>query len=140
MDSTIYQDFVKPSLCIELMSAGLIPFTAFKWRVKKNDTQLRTILFDLDDYYIDGFNQLDIIDNPLYLKAFQIKDMEKLLPDYLLSRNNNMYELHCSSLFNMDVETSDRLPDVFAITVLKAIQHKKINVESAIKIINKNIH
>lgn len=139
MDSTIYQDFVKPSLCIDLMNAGLLPFTAFKWRVNGNSTQLHTILFDLDNYYLEGFQHLDIIDKPTYLKAFQVKDMEKLLPDYMLTRNNNIYELHCSNLFDMAVETADRLPDVFAITVLKAIKHKKINIANAINLLNKNI-
>ena len=59
--------------------------------------------------------------------------MEKLLPDYLLNKNNNEYELSCSNLFQFEIEKGSRLPDVFAKAVLKGIQQHKINVQEAIK-------
>ncbi len=137
MDLVSYQEFVNPNICYRLMKLGLIINTAYKWRVVNEHGTLTTTIFDVDEYYIQGNKHTDAIEKPTYIQAFQIKDMERLIPDYMLTRNNTEYELHCSSLFDMTVEKSNRLPDVFAIMVLKAIESKKIDVQQAITILTK---
>lgn len=136
INSSLYQDFVYPNICRALMEQGLKVNTVYKWRILNGQATLTTNAFDKDEYYIQGNKHTDAIEKPGYIQAFQIKDMEKLLPDYMLTRNNTEYELHCSNLFDMEVEKANRLPDVFAITVLKAIESKKINVAHAIKVLN----
>jgi hypothetical protein len=122
----LYESFVDVGLCMLLYREGLNPITPFKWRVLRHAATLTTTVFDTDNYYVDGQKMVDAIDAPAYFPAFTIGDLQKILPDYLLNKNNNEYELSCSSLFKLDVETSDRMPDVFAKVVIKGLAEYKL--------------
>lgn len=101
--------------------------------MENGQATLFTVAFDEDNYYRQAFENLNHVKPRTIIPAYQVNDMEKLLPDYMLTKTNVEYELNCSSLFSFEVETGIRLPDVFASVVLKGIQQHKIDVTLAIK-------
>lgn len=131
----LYQSFVHPYLCKQLWNLGLNATTVFCWKKEQEDYLLVTLAFDEDGYYNLAYGNSNFVAPMPLFNAFQTADMEKLLPDYLLTKNNNEYELHCSSLFSLDIEKSDRMPDVFAKLVIKSIEQRKIDIHHAIKMI-----
>lgn len=134
LDHPLLQSFVSPAICRQLLDAGLNIKAPFCWKQERGGkTSLYSLSFDDDCYYTAAYN-LQVQMNAITLvPAFQLMDMEKLLPDHLLSKTNNVYELNCSSLFCFDVERGTRLPDVYAAVVLKGIQEYKIDAGKAIK-------
>lgn len=138
-DKPLYQCFVSPGLCSMLHDAGLKIQAPFCWRFTGTKACLFSLVFDEDHYYQQALENINHIDQLVLIPAFQIKDMEKLLPDYMLTKNNVEYELFCSSLFEFDVQKSNRLPDVFAYMVIKGIEQRKIDVSLAIKKITTKI-
>ena len=143
LDGQLYRSFVAPQLCVELREAGLYAITPFCWyqpdKEKPDIWHLFSLQFDLDEYYSKAFGNVNYVSPINFVNAFQFKDMESLLPDYLLTRNNTDYELHCSSLFSLDVLNDGRMPDVFAKMVLKGIRERKIDIENARTIFNAKI-
>ncbi len=134
LESSLHQSFVSPSICIQLLDAGLNIKAPFCWHVLgTNKFKLFSLAFDEDSYYTASYNAAMQLNAISLVPAFQIMDMVKLLPDHLLNRNNNEYELSCSSLFSFEVEKGTRMPDVYAAMVLKGIQAYKINTVEAIK-------
>ena len=128
------QSFVDPNICQELVDAGLKITAPYCWLHEFKKYTLYSLAFDEDDYYEPGY-QAKIQLGASFIPAFQIEDMQQLLPDWLLNKNNNEFELHCSSLFSLDIEKAGRIPDAFAKMVLKAILKRKIDVAHAIKTI-----
>ncbi len=122
----IYQSFVDVNLSQQLHHAGLNVKTNFIWIIRNGEANLYTEVFDKDKYYMQAEKNVDFINTSYQIPAFELKDIESLLPDYLLSRNGKEYELSCSNLFEIDIMKHDRLPDVFALTVLKALEQRKI--------------
>lgn len=133
LDNPLCQCFVSPKLCKELYEAGMVGSLFYIWRTEKAVPELFTLAFDEDKYYLQGFNNLISINQLKFIPAYQVKDMEKLLPDYLLCKTNIEYELSCSNLFQFDVEKNKRMPDVFAMMVLKGIRSGKIDPVLAMK-------
>ncbi len=133
-DNPLYQCFVSPKICQDLVNAGLmVNEISFHWRLNRCHAELFTLEFDEDNYYRQAFKNLEHFSRIELIPAFQIKDMEKLLPDHILSKNNIEYELNCSSLFEFEVQKNTRMPDVYAMMVLKGIEQHKIDPGLAIK-------
>lgn len=135
MNLPIMQDFVSPTLCIDLVLAGLNLKTPFQYRVVNNTATLDSNCFDTDNYYEDGRKYLQLIRPATFIPAFQIVDMEKLLPDYLLGRVNNHFILRCDDMFKLDEEQNERIPDAFAMMVLQGFRKRILQADYCIKIL-----
>lgn len=132
----IIQDFVKPLLCNELLVAGLHVKTNYLWVVNESIADLFTDAFDPDNYYKDSFSLLAAFKNASnILPAFQIRDMERLLPPYLLSKSCAGYELSLERMYDMPTITGDRLPDVYAMMVLECLRKRLLTAELCIKLL-----
>jgi hypothetical protein len=119
-DSTLYQCFVDPEICRQLMDAGLGVNMPFCWIVKNGKAHLFSLAFDEDNYYSQAFANVGHVNPFVIIPASKI---------------NIEYELNCSSLFEFDVEKASRMPDVYAKMVLKGIVQGKIDpVQAIIKI------
>lgn len=134
LNDCYYQSFVAPGICEQLVSAGLQVDTPFFWVFKGRMAELYSYAFDKDNYYVQADANVNFISNIIKVPAYQIMDMQKLLPDFILTRADNSYKLNCSTLFEGPI-TTERMPDVFASMVLKAILHRKIDLYEASKIL-----
>ena len=145
LNNPVYRSFVAPDLCIDLHNAGLLINTPFNWIVEEGGEE---VLLATD--FFDDLTQKMSKANIAYLvkykgihcmgtryPAFTFADMTMILPDFLLSRNNIEYEIHCSSLFPMEVEKAERFPDAAAAIVIKAIIKNLIPLNQAINLILK---
>jgi hypothetical protein len=135
LDKSLYCSFVDPNICKQLVDEGLTVDTPYHWICKGKDAELFTLSFDVDRYYAQAQKNVDFIDAPVRIPAFQTGDMVKLLPDHMLVKNNNEWELACSDLFDLQIERAPRMPDVYAWVVLKAFKQRKLNVQVALKTI-----
>jgi hypothetical protein len=130
------QDFVKPILCHELQAAGVQVKTIYQWVITNGLASLHTQIFDIDDYYQEGYKHIMAVNPPSHiLPAFQIKDVEKLLPPYLLSRDERGYELSLEKMYQMPSMNCDRMPDVFARMVLECLKQKVLKAEECVKVL-----
>ena len=132
-----YQSFVDPELSAQLWNLGLCAKTHFMWRTPgKGEVELYTNLFDVDGYYAQGVANLKYIKGPEYaFSAFQLGDMEKLLPDYTIDRVINKYTLCMENMWGIAPAESDRLPDVFAKMVLQLLEKNKIFIPRAMEML-----
>lgn len=135
MKSPVYKEFVSATLCNELMQAGLEVQLPFFWKVYQKAI-LKSFAFDNDDYYKEG----DIVIDQLYpptaiIPAFQIGDLDKLMPDYYISRVNNEFTLSILDIYRMGSVTEKRLPDAYAKMILACIHHHIIWPAKAIHIL-----
>ena len=132
-DSPIYQCFVTDSLCKDLHEAGLTPHTCYHYKVEGNRTTLCTYIFDHDDYYANGDKLLDQWGgNHHIVPAYQLKDIEKILPGhYLLQRNEKGYELMLEDIYGLPAQTATRMPDVFALMIREGLKKRVIKLEHA---------
>ena len=142
MNHPTYQSFVSPHIVRHLQIAGLEvhPFSTM-WRVDKNDQcEIKNFLFDEDRYYKDSQEALDhLYPAKHYMPAFQLRDMDILLPDYFIQRDNGHYTIAIANLFDVESVTDHRLPDALAIMVLDCIKARIIQPEEAVKEILKNL-
>lgn len=130
-NSPLYQCFVHPTLCRQLLEAGLTPHLPYHYRITDCSTELNTYAFDKDDYYAEGDKLLDRWGgNLVYLPAFQLKDVEKCLPGhYLVQHNEQGYTLMLENIYHIPEQLDQRLPDVFARAVLEGIRARVIRVD-----------
>ena len=136
-DHPLYQSFVNPDNCRLLVRAGLNTDTPFVWKMlPNNNVQLFTLAFDDDNYYSIGQRYLQEF-KPQTLPAFQLKDMEKLLPDYYMEKQGQLYRLLCTTWFENKQIQDERLPDAFARMIYTGLLEKKIHPYMAIELINK---
>ena len=133
LNNHLYQSFVDPAICQQLINAQLLVNTSYKWLIENDKAVLFTLAFDEDNYYEQAYKNIEHVNPIVMIPAYQVIDMEKLLPDHMLTKTNTEYELHCSCLFEFDVERGTRLPDVYAKMVLRGIEKRKIDVGLAIK-------
>lgn len=131
--------FVSPKICNDLVVAGLCAETAYKWKVYNDIAKLSTHVFDLDNYYEEGFQAQDFINPPrIVLPAYSIKDVEKLLPiGYLLTISDNGYEASLSSLYPGESCKAERMPDVFAKLLLQTIRYNYVSLKEINLILSK---
>jgi hypothetical protein len=131
-ENILFQNFISPTLCKELVLAGFKPKVNFYWKgyVSKH-TELVSNLFDPDSYYTDGQQLSDSISPPAYsLPAFTIKDIEKELPAFCMtSDGQGNYEIMLDKNYEVPACTADRLPDAFGKIFLQALNKHVINLQ-----------
>jgi hypothetical protein len=153
MDQPLYQDFVSPQLCKELMHLGLTPDVPYHYRIFGSISELNTFAFDKDDYYQLSQGDIDFINNaklnpfkttegfvkiadtqPVRFEkvpAYQVKDMEKLLPgNWLLQKNEKGYELLLERIYGIQEQVAFRLPDVFAQAVVFGLKKRIMKLQN----------
>ncbi len=137
MKSPLHQSFVHPDICRRLANAGINMNTPYIWKAMPDgQTMLFTLAFDVDCYYTNGQQYISEFNPPANTPAFQLGDMEKLLPDYYLERSNGNFKLLCSAWFPDRHFEDTRLPDLLARIVNLALIDGKIHPVMAIEIIN----
>jgi hypothetical protein len=136
-DSPIYQGFVQPMYCKMLLELGINTDTPFVWKKIPNGAViLFSLAFDEDDYYSHGQNIIQEF-KPEILPAFQLMDMQRLLPDdWYMEKCNKLFRLICSAWDTGKITQGQRLPDVFAMMVVHGLNTRKIHPVDAIEIIN----
>lgn len=126
----LYQGFVSPALCDQLQRFGVTTDTPFHWRLTGTITELYSFAFDKDDYYRSAYANIDYICQPVgIIPAYQIKDVEKPLPPYLLAHHEKGYVVMCDNLYGLQEQTADRLPDVYAMMLLEGIKKRVIKID-----------
>ena len=131
-DAQIYQCHVTPMLCKELRDLGLTEMTTHQWKVYKHDTILDTTAFDMDDYYLSARKHVDFINPPVHvLPAYTIKDVEKVLPSWILTCDDlGNYEMSIHNIYKgVPPQTAKRLPDVYAMMLKEGIVRRVVSVE-----------
>jgi hypothetical protein len=141
MDRILLQDFVTPALAYKLHLLGLSvpPEFPYQWRIRKNtneEAELTCKAFDIDKYYSAAIAMLDNVESVFYVPGFRFTDLEHLIPDFLLTRNNIEYELCSSTLFSLQLQKDKHIPDVFAKMVIHGIGEKVFEVNS----LNEKLH
>lgn len=141
MNHPTYQGFVSPHITRHLQVAGLNPKRMPSiWKVDKDEQcELRNFLFDEDGYYKDSQEMLDELYPPKQMMpCFQLRDMDIILPDYWIQRDNGRYTIAINQIFQVESVTDCRLPDALAIMVLDCIKARIIRPDDAVKLIMKN--
>ena len=137
----IYQSFVDPQHCVELWQAGMMVQTSFMWRrnANENSVNLFTSLFDPDNYYEQAAANLQFVNETTMetFAAFQLGDMETILPDYTVCRTGKEYALCMGVEWRTECVTADRLPDAFALMVIQLHNERKIDLKKATLLITK---
>lgn len=143
-DNALYQGFVMPILCKDLYEIGVRCESIYQWKCySKNGTfdaaiTLQTAAFDFDKYYVQARQLIDTANPPSHvLPAFSLKDVEKCLPDYLLSYENEVYELSLDKAYGLTSHKATRMPDVFALMLKDALQKRVLQVEHINNVISK---
>jgi hypothetical protein len=140
LNSPLLQSFVCPELCLALATEGLKVCSPFRWLFANGTYSIHSFCFDHDEYYRQAMANVDFVRQHITeCAAFQMIDMELLLPNYLLSNTNGEYELMCEILFGMEPQRGNRLPDVFAAMVLKGLQTYKIKAINAVAFLHNKI-
>ncbi len=132
VENALHAGFVSPNLCKDLLTAGVTYNAQYRWKIYNNrEASLTTNIFDLDDYYVAGERQIDMMYPPIsVLPAFTIKDIERCLPPYFLSRTDkNIYQVSLDHLYNTDTVGSQRLPDAFALILLESIRKRIVDLK-----------
>ena len=136
MKNHLLNAFVSPIYSVYLKDIGLKIDTPYFWQVNNGLAELHTHVFDMDEVYKQAFANQQAVANAFgvttsIIAAFTVADMEKLLPDYFLSCNTGTYTLTCDKMWALQDETSNHLPDVFAMMVLQCIRKKIVSIEKA---------
>lgn len=128
-DHPMYNCFVTPILCKDLLLAGLTKQTIYQWKIRDKVASLHTSAFDMDGYYKDALQVLDKYTD-LILPAYSLKDVEGPLNDYLLTCSaSGEYEVSLSTYYNLQSYKAPRLPDAFALLLYEAIRKGIISAE-----------
>lgn len=130
-ESAITINMVNPDLCKKLNDAGLSENTPYHWHFLFEEAVLTCSAFDPDGYYRLHLADNWLIDQKRFvLPSYSSADIERMLPDYLLSfvSNQQEYQLSVSDIYNMGTVTSNRLPDVFALMALKLLQARAVDL------------
>lgn len=127
----LYSSFVSLDLCQQLFELGLKGETPFIWRMDYHNMEgcLHTFHFDPDLYYKQAQLNIDYINKVEYLPAWQIEDMQLLLPEWYLIRIPGAklkYEVGCKYYKRTQIE-APRIPDAFALMLIKCIEDEKLN-------------
>ena len=125
----VYQDLVSPHLCQRLQRFGVTANTSFHYRLTAGITEINSYAFDKDDYYVKADANVNFISGVGIVPAYTLKDVEKALPPYLLTRQENGYLLVCDNIYGLPEQTAQRLPDAFAQMLLAGIKDRLIKVE-----------
>lgn len=139
MDAPEYQSFINPFLALELWDSGLQLKTVFMWKVKDGQVQLFTSMFDPDGIYKAAESIIEIVcPAEREFAAFQLGDLERLMPDYTIGRHQRDIDLMVDMAWNVPYVRSKRLPDVFALMALQLIKKDKSFINRALDELSKN--
>lgn len=132
------KDFASPKYCRNLALAGLDARLPFFWKIYGNSCFLNSYAFDKDGIYENRAATVDSLVPPtITLPAFSISDLDKVLPDYSVSRQNNNYIVRIKSTETKELAiVGPTLADAMAITATILLHTKKICLENAIDILN----
>ena len=136
----VYQSFVDPEYCVQLYNAGLRVHTSFMWQHENDNTvSLFTSLFDPDGYYEQAAaNLIFVTENVVKtFAAFQLGDMETIVPDYTICRTGTEYALCMGIEWRTECVKAKRLPDAFAQMVLQLHNERKLDLKKATELITK---
>lgn len=134
-DSKIFKDFVSPNICREIMIAGLLPKVNYYWRGDtKEELELISFIFDIDDYYKDAYRAIDSVSKPAYIiAAFTIKDLEQHMPEYCSCKDAlGNYELMIDEKYQVESSKSTRLPDAFGLMMVSLLKKRVIDVRKLV--------
>ena len=139
MHSPLYRNFIDPNLCVQLLRAGLLAKSSFLWvYAGKGKVQLYCNSLDPDGVYSQAISNIAFVDdetaNPY--AAFQIGDMLPVMPDFAMDKFGDKYCIMVDTLWKIEPVCAERLPDAFAKMVLELIHAKRIDIKTAIKLIN----
>jgi hypothetical protein len=141
IDNPLHQNFVSPWLCKDLNDLGLTSHTIYQWKVRLNTTDLFTVAFDIDRYYVDAVKHIDHVNPPLdVMPAYSTKDVEKCLPHWLMTFGQNGYEVSLDQMFGMESKTAQRMPDAFAMLLKEMMMKGKIDVIKANRILSTHLN
>lgn len=136
-DCAPYENFVSPRLCHDLTTFGLSPHTHYRWSINGEEIKLETCLFDHDGYYQKSRDLLDEMNKPFIIPAYSIKDVEKALPYFLLTKNERGYEISLEKIFEVESKIALRLPDAMGALLLEAIRKNVVSLERINHLIEK---
>ncbi len=129
----IYQDFVSPELCRALQVAGLEVERLCFWNIY-DKAFLKSYAFDREDYYRENDKAVELLNPPkMRIPAFQTGDLNALLPNYCLSRDDAGFILSIENNYQLATVTDKRMPDVFARMVLACLRARIIIPQKAIE-------
>ena len=134
-ESKIFKDFVSPNICREIMIAGLLPKVNYYWRGDtKDDLELISFIFDIDDYYKDAYRAIDSVSPPAFIiGAFTIKDLEQHMPPYCICKDDQgIYELMMDDKYEVPSAKSRRLPDAFGLMMVSLLRKRVIDVKKLV--------
>lgn len=136
--SSLTQNFVSAQLCVDLYTAGLkIEKPTYFFKVKNNVGLLNSFAFDFDNVYEQIEAALAYTDSGVeYYPAFQLCDMQAMMPDFFLSKDNNVFNLNGGSIFGYKVISGPRLPDVFAKMILHGLEIGTVSSKNAVLFLN----
>lgn len=135
-DSKVFKDFVSPNICRDIMCAGFTPQVNYFWRGEtKDDLELISFLFDLDDYYKDAYRAIDYVCKPAFiLAAFTINDLEQHMPEYCICKDaQRNYEIMVDDKYEVASAKSSRLPDAFGQMMINLVKKRVIDVRQFAK-------
>lgn len=129
LHSPVLKNFASPLHCLYLKEAGLDVTTTYFWKIRGIDALLCTYYFDIDNYYRQAFANLEAI-HPLTRKlpAFEIVDLQMILPDYSMDRHRCAFHINVEGL---PAIVEERLPDAFATAVLECFRAGIVTSEMA---------
>ncbi|MES2457211.1 MAG: hypothetical protein V4594_16775 [Bacteroidota bacterium] len=132
MNQPFYRNFVSPTHCKDLHEFGLQVNLSCQWNLYDRAV-LRCYLFDFEDYYRDNEKNIDQLNPPRAIwPAFQIGDLDLLLPNYCLSRDHSGFILSIENNYQVAIVTDKRMPDVFARMVVACLRARVLLPNTAI--------
>jgi hypothetical protein len=132
-DNALFQNFVSPELCRDIVTAGFTAEVIFQWKIYPSEIQLFSKSFDEDSYYSDGSALIDSFHAPIMrVPAYTIKEMETELPAYCLCKDpNGMYIIMFDDAYQLPSCSDKRLPDAFAKGLIQAMKKRIVNLHKA---------
>lgn len=128
--SALYENFVSPWLCHDLMTLGLSANINYRWSILGTEVKLETCLFDEDGYYKKSRLLLDETNKPKIIPAYSIKDVEKVLPYFLLTKSESGYEISLDEMYGVESKKALRLPDAMGALLLEAIKKRIVSLKN----------
>lgn len=133
----LYQGFVSPALCDQLQRFGVTTETPYHYRMIGGIPELNSYAFDHDEYYRTAYANVDAVyrNQVGYLPAYQVSDVMRPLPAFLLGKEENGYVVMCDSIYGLKAQNATRMPDALAMMLLEAIKQRVVKVDAANKAI-----
>jgi hypothetical protein len=132
-------DAVSPCYCADLRSMGITAYVNQYWAINQaeNSAVYKSYAFDDDDNMWNADQAIFAMSGTVLKPAYTIKDMEKCLPPYFISKHGDgSYEMSLESMYTIGTITEKRLPDVYAKMLLALLYTKKAAVKQVNRLIS----